>query len=123
MPNPFRPRKRRSAEDEELSSVPREELNNVVKTTEPLSLVLDKDENSASDLWRRALDTVQRETKFNFLDKLHPEDRNALELVNDVRTEASNRAQDTKNNERGFQLLGGRSCTYRQVYENIATCK
>ena len=121
MPNPFKHWRRRSSEEEESSYGSREDLNSSDDKAGPLSLV--QNEDSDPDLWRRALKTVQRETKLDFLERLHPDERDTLDWVEEIRAEASNRADDIKHNERSFHLPGGKTCTCRKVYENIATCK
>lgn len=90
------------------------------KTTESLSLL--QDETADSDLWRKALKTVQAEFKWNnFLNEIHADDEKTLDCVNSIQSEALERANSTKNNERSFHLPGGRTYTYRQIYENVAT--
>lgn len=90
------------------------------ETTESLSLL--QDETADSDLWRKALRTLQGESKWNnFRNEIHADDEKTLECVNLIQREALERADSTKNNERGFHLPGGRIQTYRQIYENVAT--
>lgn len=108
---------------DEPSSEPSDELerrsSGAGEKMEALSVL--QDEEVERDLWQRALKTVQRESKSNFLNDLHPGDRSTLGWVSEIREQASERARDTRNHERGFQLPGGKTCTYLQIYENVAT--
>jgi len=96
---------------EALASTPNEEP--IGKGEESEALLLLQDEQAESDIWRKALETVQSEEKWDFLKALHLNDNDTLECVDAVCRKASELAKDTEDNERGFHLPGGKPYTYR----------